>query len=409
MATVPRRATAAFAIAAALATPLLVPNTSTADPCGGNTAGLFRPFSWFGGGLNTSTNPAQGPDQTGRGAKSQIVQWVTGPKSKQASGLAIGGTDLGIMWDNGVDGPNHQVLMLFGDTFGNCSVPGSEWRSNTMFRSQDTNLADGMDVPETAFAYSQGGSPLAADHPGFAKKMVQPLPIAVPEVTVIPTAGISVGGVQVVNFMSVAQWGAPGEWSTNYSALAVSYDNGETFTSVPRTVRANRSMGSAGPYAYAPGNENFQMGAFLKHDGFVYSYGTPQGRQGAAFVSRVTEDRILDIDSYEYWDGANWIAGKPGAAKPVMNAPVAEMSVAWNDYLKKFIALTISNGNVQMRTADKPEGPWTGPHSILDAGQLSGGFYGPFIHPWSSGPDLYYTLSLWSTYNVMLMHTRLDG
>ncbi|MFZ1161974.1 hypothetical protein, partial [Mycobacterium sp.] len=28
-------------------------------------------------------------------------------------------------------------------------------------------------------------------------------------------------------------------------------------------------------------------------------------------------------------------------------------------------------------------------------------------HPWSSGRDLYFNLSLWSSYNVMLMHTVL--
>jgi hypothetical protein len=29
------------------------------------------------------------------------------------------------------------------------------------------------------------------------------------------------------------------------------------------------------------------------------------------------------------------------------------------------------------------------------------------IHPWSNGKDLYFNLSLWSAYDVMLMHTEL--
>ena len=33
--------------------------------------------------------------------------------------------------------------------------------------------------------------------------------------------------------------------------------------------------------------------------------------------------------------------------------------------------------------------------------------YAPYIHPWSSRRDLYFTLSLWSNYSVMLMRTTL--
>jgi hypothetical protein len=29
------------------------------------------------------------------------------------------------------------------------------------------------------------------------------------------------------------------------------------------------------------------------------------------------------------------------------------------------------------------------------------------VHPWSTGKDVYFTLSLWNAYDVMLMHTVL--
>jgi hypothetical protein len=38
---------------------------------------------------------------------------------------------------------------------------------------------------------------------------------------------------------------------------------------------------------------------------------------------------------------------------------------------------------------------------------MPGGIYAPMIHPWSNGKDLYFNLSLWSAYDVMLMHTVL--
>ena len=119
-------------------------------------------------------------------------------------------------------------------------------------------------------------------------------------ITLIPTAGISVptpgteyGVTQYISFMSVTQWGAPGQWTTNYSAIAYSTDNGEIWNVAPQTVRYNQ------PWT---GNQNFQQSAFVRPgDGYVYVYGTPNGRQGAAYLSRVAEKDILDLTKYEYY------------------------------------------------------------------------------------------------------------
>ena len=82
--------------------------------------------------------------------------------------------------------------------------------------------------------------------------------------------------------------------------------------------------------------------------------------------------------------------------------------VAVRDYLKKFVMLyTDTFSNVVMRTADKPEGPWSLATTIVSTTAVPGGIYAPYIHPWSSGRDLYFTLSLWSNYSVMLMRTTL--
>ena len=62
---------------------------------------------------------------------------------------------------------------------------------------------------------------------------------------------------------------------------------------------------------------------------------------------------------------------------------------------------------VVMRTADKPEGPWSKPATIVTSAAVPGGIYAPYIHPWSGGQDLYFTLSLWSNYSVMLMRATL--
>ncbi len=45
------------------------------------------------------------------------VGWVTGPNTSAPGRFGIYGTDVGIMWDNGMAGDKRQVLMIFGDTF----------------------------------------------------------------------------------------------------------------------------------------------------------------------------------------------------------------------------------------------------------------------------------------------------
>ncbi|MBJ7384357.1 MAG: DUF4185 domain-containing protein, partial [Mycolicibacterium sp.] len=268
-----------------------------------------------------------------------FVDWVTGnfqPNNTYAR-YGMWGTDIGTMWDNGIaDDPTtpineHQVLIAFGDTFGGPNMTGT-WRLNTLFRSSDLTLADGLAIPDGQWLNGNmfGGSPLWQSN--YARQIILPerLPAGLPAgVTLIPTAGISVptpgtqfGATQYLSFMSVKQWGAAGQWTTNYSAIAYSEDNGENWYVAPQSVRMNDSWS---------GNANFQQAAFVRPgDGYVYSYGTPNGRQGAAYISRVAERDILDVSKYEYyskgtaggWFGigatkAGWYKDQPAKATAI--------------------------------------------------------------------------------------------
>jgi hypothetical protein len=377
-----------------------------------------------------------------------FVKWVTGQYvytdnlllANTSGRYSVWGTDVGIMWDNGIpDDPTteineHQILIALGDTFSADNMAGV-WRPNTIFRSSDTNLANGMEIPNGQWFNGNmfGGAPLGPNST-TARQVIFPegLPAGV---TLIPTAGISVpvagsrfGAVQYVSFMSVTQWGAPGQWSTNYSAIAWSDDNGETFHVAPSTVRYNQPWG---------GNQNFQQSAFVRPgDGFVYMYGTPNGRQGAAYLARVAERDILDLTKYDYysagspggWFGwgatpAGWHRNNPGAATAVFGQDtgacgvanagnqVSEMSVQYNKSLNKYVTLYGDQfNNIVMRTSDTPQGTWSSAKVLMT--QQNGGIYAPMMHPWSpstmgTGSDLYWNLSLWSEYNVMLMRTDL--
>lgn len=345
------------------------------------------------------------------GSQTSLVEWVTGPNSPNQTlqRFGISGTDLGIPWDNG-DPANRQVLMAFGDTFGYCRMQGQQWRHNVLFRTQDNNLADGISVGPGGIGNKYSGSPLRQAN--FSKQILPAVRLSPTQESMIPTAGIGIGGNQYLNFMSVKNWGRDGEWSTNYSAIAVSSDNGETWGVYPGTVRSSAPENV--PRArFVPGNEKFQQGAFLRGgDGYLYSYGTPGGRSGAAYLSRVPERAIPDVTKYEYWSasdaGAGWVPNNPAAATPVIPGPVGEMSVQYNSYLRQYLAMYGNGGNdVVARTAPTPQGPWSAEQTLISSGQMPGGIYAPYMHPWTTGKEVYFTLSLWNAYDVMLMRTVL--
>ena len=230
--------------------------------------------------------PAPPPPASIAGAPTSLVDWVTGTDgpNKTLQRFGISGTDLGIVWDNG-DPANRQVLMAFGDTFGYCKVHGQQWRYNVLFRSSDHDLSHGIHIADGVPNDRYSGSPVWTT--GLSKQVVNTIHKAPHETGIIPTAAISLGRTQYMSYMSIRQWGRDGDWQTNYSAIARSVDNGQNWGIFPSTIRTASADAIPG-VGFTPGNENFQMSAFMKGtDGYLYQFGTPSGRGGAAFLSRV--------------------------------------------------------------------------------------------------------------------------
>ncbi|SEE52453.1 DUF4185 domain-containing protein [Jiangella alba] len=317
-----------------------------------------------------------------------MVGKITGPGSQSNTHTAWGiyGTDLGVMWDNG-DG---EILAAFGDTFGNTWTPpggnGNDWRSNVLLRSSDTDLSNGMTFDSAA-----------TDSPGHAKELIPSLKVDGVEMTVIPTAGVSVGTRQYMAYMSVRHWGPPGEWDTNYAAIAYSDDNGENWVTTGAPTWDNPT-----------GDNKFQMGAFVRHGGYVYLFATPNGRNDDAFLARVPEASVLTKSAYTYWNGSAWVSGADTQATPVLDGPVAELSVRYDAERDLWITVYMRGTDIVLRSAENPTGPWSAPQVIVSDADHPGP-YGGFIHPWSSGDDLYFALSQWNPYNVYLMRVSLDA
>ncbi|MGH3867328.1 MAG: DUF4185 domain-containing protein [Pseudonocardiaceae bacterium] len=345
--------------------------------------------------------PSGAADTAPRGQVSRVAV-LTGAQSINATEARyeVKGTDLGIMWTD----ERGQILAAFGDTFGvRWAGPGSEvgdpaaidWRSNTLAHSSDRNPADGMFFTD-----------FVTDRPGHAKELVPSLKRDGVEMTTIPTGGVNVGGRNYLAYMSVRKFTQPAQWITNYSGIAYSDDGGQSWVDVPSARRLN-----------VPGfDEKFQMIAYARRDGFIYAFGTPNGRFGDAYVARVPEQRLLDTSAYEYWTGKAWQRGCSVIAAPIVAGPVGELSVRYDPTLNSWEMMTITtwettsaekvHGAIVLRLAPQPTGPWGAPITVATSSEYPG-LYGGFLHPDSKGSDIYFTMTQYDRYNVSLMHAKL--
>ena len=380
--------------------------TATAEPCSRRAVpagpSLSSQLSSGSNGLSSGAGSSNPPWLNGSPGElpvlkghTQAIQSLTGPGSNPRTDrlFDIAGTDLGIAYKDAAG----RTMLVFGDTMA-CDGSAGEWRSNTIMRTSDNNYTDGVTVEEalTERGYARQGR---------AREFIPSLKEPGVEHTVIPTAGITVNGVQYIDFMSVRSWGRPGEWFTNYAATVSSTD-GENWTVVPGSQRANKGPSMPGGGQYRAGNERIQMSAFVEHDGYIYRFSTPSGRDGSAIVARAPKAQFPKEDAFEFFDGAGWSA-TPTRAAAVIDGSVSELSVAWNPYLGKFIALYIDGNGMVLRTADSPTGPWSSKRMLVDTATI-GDLYGGFILPSNNDHNLYFVATTWSNYNVMVMRTNLS-
>lgn len=309
----------------------------------------------------------------------------TGAVTDTAAQWQIEGTDLGIMWDDGAGG----VLTAFGDTFGDWSGDGGggqDWRSNVLLRSTDADLADGM-----SFDWA------LEDAPGHAGEIVGSAKIPGEEHTTIPTAGIAIDGRQYLSYMSVREWGEPGQWWTNFAQLLYSDDGGQTWSGegMPRWEND------------AEGTHPFQMHAFARDGGYLYVFGTANGRFGAAHLARVAEAAVGEQEAYEYYTGSGWSADLADL-EPLLEPRVAELSVHRDAETGLWLMVYLNEDiDLVLRTATSPTGPWAAPQVLASSADYPG-LYGGYIHPWSESGELYLAMTLWGGYNVALMRAEYD-
>lgn len=331
--------------------------------------------------------------------RAEPIGWVTGAGSvnRTAEAAGVHATDLGIMWKDGAGG----VLVAYGDTFGRgwsgfggevrpgCPPDEADWRSNVLARSTATDLSAGLSLDSWV-----------SDAPGHACQVIpRDRRPGVVEYTVIPTAGIAIGGRNVLAYMSVRAWAEPGRWHTNYAGIAYSDDRGATWHKPESAQWANTPDGAQG----------WQMCAFARELGWLYVFGTPNGRWGPVRLARVREDDVLDPAAHEQWTGAGWTRDQSQAV-PVIPAPASELSVIFHEPTAQWFAAHYHEGldALVVHTAPALTGPWSPPRVVATAAQYPS-LYGAFFHPHSGSAEApYFQMSQWGDYNTRLMRLHIE-
>lgn len=314
----------------------------------------------------------------------QLAQ-LTGPDSlNRTDRFEIAGQDLGSMFD--ADG---KTWFVFGDTFGQrepgfTGGGGTEWRSNTLAYSSDTDPSDGI----TFDGY-------IVDDIGWAKELIDSKKVDDLEMTTIPTYGFAANDAMYLAYMSVKHWGDPGEWETNYSGFAKSTDHGQTWQKLDSPQW--------------PGDSNFIQVAQAKVEGDLYFWGVTHGRFGGVQLMKVAEADVETQSAYRYFTGVD-PDGEPqwssdmSAAATIVEDTVGELSVVWNDYLDRWL-MTYTNGGglgTTIREGLTPWGPWGEGLALVSAEQAPG-LYSPYMsssYVADGGRTIYFTLSLWGPYQV---------
>lgn len=313
-----------------------------------------------------------------------LVSQLTGPESPSRTHERwnVVGTDLGIGFEY-----DDKVYLAFGDTWGRDGVHGDDWRANSM----------AVVEPDPVNGYLV--TDMISDEDGEAKELLFALKEPKTEYTVNPTAAIAVGDRMYMHYMSVNDWDQ--DWwgyklpVVNGSGLAYSDDGGQTWIKDERAVW--------------PGNTPFTQVAMVNDDGYVYIFGTPAGRFGAAQLLRVEEDELLNPAAYEYWAVDDW-SQDPLAASIVVPWPVGELSVQWSEYHERWLMLYTNElqHTIALRTAEELSGPWSEERVVVSAADYPS-LYAPFMLPNIDGPEIYFTMSIFEkAYQVFVMRLTLD-
>jgi hypothetical protein len=204
--------------------------------------------------------------------------------------------------------------------------------------------------------------------------------------------------------MSVRHWGPPGQWDCSYGGIAKSVDKGQRWEKL-----ADLQWDGEGNFV--------QLCPVVEGD-HVYFFGIGGGRGSRAALMRVPFGLVEEKSAYQYLTGINtegqpvYEAGTGAEQNPysVIDRPVGEMSIMYNEYLEEWLATYLGDGDLIIRSSKTLEGPWSRFRTIAKQ-QDYPSLYGAFMHPFyteEQGRFIYFLTSFYDPlYNVSVMKAEV--
>jgi len=347
--------------------------------------------------------------------------FVSGPDSPTPTlKWDVYGTDLGIPCFSKKE---QKLYLFFGDTFSTPLPSDVNWRGTVIGKVKDLDFSKGVNFD--SFVSDEKGKAinLIKHHKCKNEEFY--------EVTKICQGGVEVNGALYAFYESIRSWGKPGYWDVNYSGAIKSLDGGQTWQRVhdltwvgkidryenviKELVSENTDMKQTDNHIdiFAHHIEAFSQIYPYEHKEYIYIFGRRGGRQYGVSLARVIKENIECFEEYEYWVQNKWIKGYEGIKKLnehesesyVVSLPVSNITISYNKYLQKYIALYYKPSyGVVIRTAKEIYGPYENEILLIkqDDEHLPMspyGLYGGFTHELMSKEDgrtIYFIVSQWN-------------
>lgn len=348
--------------------------------------------------------------------------FVSGPNSPTPTlKWDVYGTDLGIPCYSKKE---NILYLFFGDTFSTPLPSDQNWRGTVIGKIKNLDFSKGVLFDS-----------FVSDNDGLAKNVIKHHKCKNEEnyeVTKICQGAVEINGILYAFYESVRSWGEPGYWDVNYSGAIKSLDNGQTWIRchdltwvgkidkyeevIKELVTEDTSMNKTNINIDIESHhvEAFsQIYPFDGNDGYMYILGRRGGRQFGISLGRVKYENIEKFDEYEYYVCQKWVKGYEGikllnekeSESYIVPLPVSNVTIAFNKYLDKYIALYYKPSyGVVMRFAKSIVGPYTDEVLLIKQDDehlpvTPYGLYGGFTHELMSkdnGEIIYFIVSQWN-------------
>jgi hypothetical protein len=321
--------------------------------------------------------------------------------SQTGKHFGVGGTDLGSSFEH-----RGKLYFLFGDTLGR---PGAR---DVMAWTKSAN----PEKIDLHFSKANDGKWLPLTVPGIKQGAFE-----------VPSGGVSIAGTMY----AVCTTDHSEKRAMGRSVTASSRDDGLTFKLL-----------------YELSRTKFINVSLWLTDGWLYIYGSGEYRKSSVCLARVKPADIGDRSKLGYYSGTGangqprWSSKEADAVVLFRHDEFGEFSVSYLEPVKRYVMLYNAGEprGITMRSAEVPWGPWSKGIIVFDPWRDNGyghfmhisakfkekrdalsdpkredewgGEYGPYIIArFTSGSDgrcrIYYTMSIWNPYQVVVMQSDL--